>query len=328
MPEPYGVVWALSRHFVPAAGRRRVLRRADDGPRLAPAAINDPTSPYRPHLKAAHRADPDDRRRARVAQRLRATGWRALPHWHPAEVLHFPFRSLEQWERKGVRRARGDKPLGQYVRALHASEAGRADDRYRALLVDDDDARARACRRRRSWRTRGCVTRSARLGAGRADVPAQLAAADLETCGRSPRRAAIRDADVVRLQSTPGRAPIARPRRWRTARPGTARRLGSRRREARLDRSSLRDDADVLDAHLAFHLNAGVDLVLVAGARRRRAYRRGPGAVRARTATCVVRARRARSAPSYGPAGRGRARRRLGASEPTPTSSGGRAARA
>ena len=136
IPERIGVVWALSRHFPP---------RPDDGTFFAermtvrvsaPAAINDPTSPYRPHIKAAHRADPE----IRVgfgSHTVRTNRWQALHHWHPFDVLHFPFRSLEQWERKGVRRARGDKPLGQYVSALQASESGRAWDRYSALVVDD-----------------------------------------------------------------------------------------------------------------------------------------------------------------------------------------------
>jgi hypothetical protein len=137
VPEPFGVIWALSRHFVP---------RPDDGAFFAErmtvrvsasAAINDPASPYRPHLKAAHRADPN----VGIgfgSHTVRTKSWRPLHHWHPADVLHFPFRSLEQWERKGVRRARGDKPLGQYVTALQASEAGRAADRYRSLVVDDE----------------------------------------------------------------------------------------------------------------------------------------------------------------------------------------------
>jgi len=60
-----------------------------------------------------------------------------LHHWHPADVLHFPFRSLSQWENKGVRRAQGDKPLGQYVTALRAKESGRSADRYGSLVVDD-----------------------------------------------------------------------------------------------------------------------------------------------------------------------------------------------
>jgi hypothetical protein len=135
VPPPCGIVWALTRHFVP---------RPDDGSFFADrmtarvslaAPLNDPTSPYRPHAKAAHRADPEivvlfgsHDVRSRLA---RLTGW------YPADVLHFPFRTLEQWERKGTRRARGDKPLGQYVKALEASSRGRAGDFYRSLIVDD-----------------------------------------------------------------------------------------------------------------------------------------------------------------------------------------------
>jgi hypothetical protein len=131
------VIFALSRHFPP---------RPDDGAFFAermtarvspPVAINDPTSPYRPHLKAAHRAD------AMIeisfgSHTVFNSRWRAIHHWHPAEVLHFPYRSLRQWENKGVRRARGDKPLGQYVTALHAAEGGRGAERFRALTIDDD----------------------------------------------------------------------------------------------------------------------------------------------------------------------------------------------
>lgn len=137
VPEPYGVVFALSRHFVP---------RPEDGGFFAermtvrvspPVAVNDPTSPYRPHLKAAHRADPEIT--ISFGSHTVASGrWRALHHWHPADVLHFPFRSLVQWESKGVRRARGDKPLGQYVTALRASEQGRSANRYRELVLDDE----------------------------------------------------------------------------------------------------------------------------------------------------------------------------------------------
>jgi hypothetical protein len=136
IPPSHGVVFALSRHFVP--------RPEDDGHfasrmvvRVSPrAAIHDPTSPFRPHLKAAHRADPDIT--VSFGSHTVATRrWPKLHHWHPFDVLHFPFRSLAQWENKGVRRARGDKPLGQYVAALLAKERGRSADRYRALVVDD-----------------------------------------------------------------------------------------------------------------------------------------------------------------------------------------------
>jgi Glycosyl transferase family 2 len=135
VPDDYGVVWALSRHFPPRPdGDESFAERMTIRVSLH-AALNDPTSPYRPHLKAAHRGDPKVIVR-HGGHSVASPRLRSLPSWHPADVLHFPFRSLEQWERKGVRRARGDKPLGQYVQALLASEEGRAADRYRALLVD------------------------------------------------------------------------------------------------------------------------------------------------------------------------------------------------
>jgi len=103
----------------------------------AQAPLNDPTSPYRPHAKVAHRADPDivvwfGSHRV-VSKRLAP-----LPGLHPADVFHFPFRSLEQYERKNVRRARGDKPLGQYVKGLQAREHGTIEDVYRQLVVEDE----------------------------------------------------------------------------------------------------------------------------------------------------------------------------------------------
>ena len=136
IPERVGVVWALSCHFVP---------RPDDGTffaehmtvRLsAEAALNDPTSPYRPHAKAAHRADPDVV--VRFGSHRVETRLAPLPAWHPADVLHFPFRSFDQYERKTVRRAQGDKPLGQYVRGLQARDQGRVEDVYGSLVIDDD----------------------------------------------------------------------------------------------------------------------------------------------------------------------------------------------
>ena len=137
IPKPYGIVFALSRHFVPRENgdtglfAERMTVRASP-----PVALNDPTSPYRPHLKAAHRADPAITI-GHGAHTVFSASMEALHHWHPAEVLHFPFRSREQWENKGVRRARGDSRLGQYVAALLAAEAGRSAERYDGLVVDD-----------------------------------------------------------------------------------------------------------------------------------------------------------------------------------------------
>jgi hypothetical protein len=136
VPQSHGVLWALSRHFVPRTGAdgffadRMTVRVSSE------AAMSDPTSPYRPHAKVAHRADPEisvgHGSHTAFSARLRH-----LPHWHPIEVFHFPFRTQEQYERKGVRRAHGDKPLGQYVRAYQAQVEGRIAERFRSLVVDD-----------------------------------------------------------------------------------------------------------------------------------------------------------------------------------------------
>jgi len=192
VPEPYGVVFALSRHFAP---------RPDDGAFFAermtvrvspPVAINDPTSPYRPHLKAAHRADPAITI-SFGSHTASSRRWRAIHNWHPADVLHFPFRSLKQWENKGVRRARGDKPLGQYVAALRATEGGRGAERFRELAVADDALeRGRAA---------GSLVLDVRLrDALRAirgnRVEAAASVADQSLISES---VGVRDADIIRL---------------------------------------------------------------------------------------------------------------------------------
>ena len=100
------------------------------------AAIHDPTSPYRPHLKAAHRADPAitiSFGSHTVVEPPAAGTAQLASRRRPA----LPVPSLAQWENKGSRRARGDKPLGQYVTALRAQESGRSAERYLALIVDD-----------------------------------------------------------------------------------------------------------------------------------------------------------------------------------------------
>lgn len=193
VPEPYGVVFALSRHFAPRPADGALFAERMTVRVSAPVAINDPTSPYRPHLKAAHRADPSIAI-SFGAHSVSSQRWRKVHHWHPADVLHFPFRSVEQWENKGVRRARGDKPLGQYVTALRASEGGRSADRFRALVVDD------AALER--GRAEGSLVVDVRLRDAlrrlRGDAANPSArAADLGAVSES---VAVRDADLVRLR--------------------------------------------------------------------------------------------------------------------------------
>lgn len=191
--EPYGVVYALSRHFPPRPyddelfAERMIVRVSP------PVAMNDPTTPYRPHLKAAHRAD-SEISVSFGAHNVWTKRWSKLHAWHPADVLHFPFRSLEQWENKGVRRARGDKPLGQYVTALHASEAGKSIERYLSMVVDDATFE--------HGRVSGSLVIDTRLRDALRRLrgePAEESFATLDP-GVLTEAAAVRDADLVRLR--------------------------------------------------------------------------------------------------------------------------------
>jgi glycosyl transferase family 2 len=205
VPDVAGVLWATTCHFVP---------RPDDGAFFAErmtarfageAALNDPTSPYRPHAKAVHRSDPSIQIRF-GSHRVISDRLKPLPAWHPADVFHFPYRSLEQYERKTVRRARGDKPLGQYVKGLQAREQGRMENVYR-LLVIDDEALERGLASGslvHDPRLRDAL-RELRLEDGRFSLPAADAAALVPGPDGGARsrfaldEAALRDSDVVRL---------------------------------------------------------------------------------------------------------------------------------
>jgi Glycosyl transferase family 2 len=193
VPDVYGVVFGVTCHFVPrpdddAPFTERMVVRASP-----PAAIHDPTSAYRPHLKAAHRGDPGITV-SFGSHSVSGSSRRALHHWHPADVLHFPFRSIAQWENKGSRRARGDKPLGQYVRALDASESGRSAARFESLVVDDSTlekgivAGSLAIDTRLRDRQRAVRASSSSVAWGPLDTAAVSGAA------------AVRDADIVRLR--------------------------------------------------------------------------------------------------------------------------------
>jgi hypothetical protein len=191
IPLPYGIVFGLSRHFVPRPDDEKFFAERMTV-RVSPlVAINDPTSPYRPHLKAAHRADPAVTVSHGSHSASSAT-WQALHNWHPADVLHFPFRSRDQWENKGVRRARGDSQLGQYVIALLASEGGRSEERYSGLVVEDA-----ALERGRSERMLVCDIRlrdslRTRVGAVGTDGPVADESFIADSIG-------AREADIVRL---------------------------------------------------------------------------------------------------------------------------------
>jgi hypothetical protein len=138
IPARYGIVRALLRHFVP---------RPDDGQSFAErmtvrmsasAPINDPRSLYRPNLKIIHRADPN----VNVsigAQRLIDSPLVPLRGWYPIEFFHFPVRSLQQCERKYAHQqiAPGQTPSPYYDRVRELIAAGRLQELYDSLVVDD-----------------------------------------------------------------------------------------------------------------------------------------------------------------------------------------------
>ncbi len=201
IPERYGVVWGLSRHFVPRPEREPWFADRMTVRVSAPAPVNDPTSPFRPHAKVAHRAD------ASItigfgAHLVHDTPLRSLQHWHVADVLHFPYRSIEQYERKGRRRARSDKRMAQYVKALQASEGGRLEEVYAALFVDDS-----ALDRGLAAGTLVVDTRLRDTLRGIHVGPPGLPSAGVPSSGgyaektrRIAEAAALREADLVRVQ--------------------------------------------------------------------------------------------------------------------------------
>jgi Glycosyl transferase family 2 len=142
VPEQYGIVQAFWRSFVP---------RPDDDARFSErmtarlsqqAPINDPTSFYRPVIKVAHRGDPHVAV-ARGNHTLLGSRFLPLTTWHPLEVLHFPLRSRAQWMRKVE--LQGDAftkhieraGTGYHLKGYDALRAGRIDEQYESLVVDD-----------------------------------------------------------------------------------------------------------------------------------------------------------------------------------------------
>jgi Glycosyl transferase family 2 len=138
IPERYGIVRALLRHFVPRPGDESSFAERMTVRVSATAPINDPRSLFRPNLKIIHRADPN----VNVsigAQRLIESSLVPLRGWYPVEFFHFPVRSLEQCERKYSYQqvAPGKTPSPYYDRVRELLDAGRVQEVYDSLVVDD-----------------------------------------------------------------------------------------------------------------------------------------------------------------------------------------------
>jgi len=143
VPENFGVIPAFVENFVPrpADGAFFAERMTV---RLSPqAAINDPSSPYRPLAKLIHRADPNVRI-SRGSHALIGSPLEPLGGWYPFDVLHFPIRSVEQCERKAILQwtafQRSTRPVGTayHGKAYEAHLLGRSHEYYDSLSVDDE----------------------------------------------------------------------------------------------------------------------------------------------------------------------------------------------
>jgi len=138
VPQRYGIVRALLRQFVPRPdngaffAERMTVRVSGSAP------INDPTSLFRPNLKAIHRGDPEATLSA-GAHTLLESRLVPLRGWYPIEFLHFPIRSFEQCERKyaHLRGALGESQNAYYERVHRAREEGRFAELYETLAIDD-----------------------------------------------------------------------------------------------------------------------------------------------------------------------------------------------
>jgi len=138
IPPGIGIVRGLWRVFLPqldsdASFAERMTVR------LSPVApINNPTSPYRPASKVAHRAHPD------VSVGMgnddaSGAGLVPLQGWYPLEVLHFPLRRGDQVVRKyeSVARSLPEARVGGHIqRAVDAVREGTLDDMLRSLGAD------------------------------------------------------------------------------------------------------------------------------------------------------------------------------------------------
>ena len=146
VPPRFGVLTSLWRDFPYRPGEgsfaeRMVMRLSLDAP------LNDEAGPYHVSTKVAFRADADVVLQGgqHDVQRHRDVRVRA---WYPLDVLHFPVRSRDQFERKFGRTGRGkelaaaagrlDRPLSRHHAAGYAAvQEGRSDEWLARWTLDD-----------------------------------------------------------------------------------------------------------------------------------------------------------------------------------------------
>jgi Glycosyl transferase family 2 len=143
VPDRFGVVRGAWRHFLP-----RPETEPDFFERMTvrlhrPAGPGDKRTIYHAHQKVAHRARDDVTVAYGNHDATAPTGLRAFRSWYPIEVLHFSFRSQEQFEYKSIQkyeawlRSPNAGPTLHHVVAYDACMAGNAGDFYGSFVVDE-----------------------------------------------------------------------------------------------------------------------------------------------------------------------------------------------
>lgn len=140
VPERYGVVRGCWRHFLPRVGDSPFFAERMTVRRTTPAFPGDKTTIYHAHQKVAHRADPQV---MVEAGNHNAVGHQLEPFraWHPIEVLHFSFRSLDQLERKclaGWHRSPIDELTLHQVLQYDAYRTGKLEEYFASFAVTDE----------------------------------------------------------------------------------------------------------------------------------------------------------------------------------------------
>jgi hypothetical protein len=141
VPDRYGVVRGAWRNFVPRPDGAQFFAERMTVRLCTPSFHPHPLST---HSKSAHRAAPDVRI-GRGNHEAFAEGLLPLRGWYPIEILHFPVRSLEHCRRKYVTQFvalenNAEKGIpGHMADAYRAYQAGRLDEFYAPLVVDDDE---------------------------------------------------------------------------------------------------------------------------------------------------------------------------------------------
>ena len=141
VPRQHGVVRGLVRNFVPRRDDSGVFAERMTVRLSTSAPINDPTTPFRPVVKVAHRGHPRVVIGEGGSHQVFGLPGRLFDAWHPVEVLHMPLRSQEQCARKYRKTWSGwaENLRGDLARAKQASDEGRTNPIWDRVALDDSE---------------------------------------------------------------------------------------------------------------------------------------------------------------------------------------------